>query len=185
MAVRRGLTVAVLGSARLGPEDPAWALAEAVGQGLAAAGCAVMTGGYGGLMAATAAGAGRAGGHVIGLPMRGWGDLVPDAGCAELRWAESYPERLGALLSCDAVIALDGGVGTLSELAVVWAAAQTEPGAPRVVAVGERWRALLDGLAASLVAGPGDFALVAWAADAREAVALALEPAAEAPGARG
>jgi hypothetical protein len=183
MAVRRGLTVAVLGSARLGPEDPAWALAEAVGRGLVAAGCAVMTGGYGGLMAATATGA--RGGTVIGLPMRGWADLVPDAGCTELRWAESYPERLGALLSCDAVIALDGGVGTLSELAVVWAAAQTERGAPRLVAVGARWRALLDGLAANLVAGAGDLALVVWAADAQAAVARALEPATTPPGARG
>jgi uncharacterized protein (TIGR00725 family) len=183
MAVRDGLTVAVLGSARLTPEDPEWAVAEAVGRGLAAAGCAVMTGGYGGLMAAAATGA--RGGAVIGLPMRAWEALAPDAGCTELRWAGGYPERLGALLACDAVIALDGGVGTLSELAVVWAAAQTEPDAPRVVAVGARWRTVLDGLAATLVAGPGDFALVAWAADADQAVALALEPAGAPPGARG
>jgi uncharacterized protein (TIGR00725 family) len=183
MAVRGRLTVAVLGSARLGPGEPEWDVAVSVGRGLAEAGCTVMTGGYGGLMSATAAGA--RGGVVIGLPMRAWSTLTPDPGCTELRWSDSYPERLAALLSCDAVIALDGGVGTLSELAVVWAAAQTEPGAPRVVVVGARWRTLLDGLAASLVAGPDDFALVAWAEDASRAVALALEPAAAPPGARG
>jgi uncharacterized protein (TIGR00725 family) len=183
MAVRRGLTVAVLGSARLGPGDPEWDVAVAVGRGLADAGCAVMTGGYGGLMSATASGA--RGGVVIGLPMRAWTALVPDPGCTELRWSDSYPERLAALLSCDAVIALDGGVGTLSELAVVWAAAQTEAGAPRVVVVGERWRTILNALRTSLVAGPDDFALVAWARDAERAVALALEPAAAPPGARG
>jgi uncharacterized protein (TIGR00725 family) len=183
MAVRRRLTVAVLGSARLGLDDPEWELAVSVGRGLADAGCAVMTGGYGGLMSATASGA--RGGVVIGLPMRGWSALTPDPGCTELRWSDSYPERLAALLSCDAVIALDGGVGTMSELAVVWAAAQTEPDAPRVVVVGARWRTILDALAASLVAGPADFELVAWAADAEQAVALALEPAATPPGARG
>jgi uncharacterized protein (TIGR00725 family) len=183
MAVRRRLTVAVLGSARLGLDDPEWDVAVAVGRGLVEAGCAVMTGGYGGLMSATASGA--RGGVVIGLPMRAWTSLVPDPGCTELRWADSYPERLAALLSCDAVIALDGGVGTLSELAIVWAAAQTEADAPRVVVVGARWRAILDGLAASLVAGPDDFALVAWAEHAEQAVALALEPATTPPGARG
>jgi uncharacterized protein (TIGR00725 family) len=183
MAVRGGLTVAVLGSARLGPGDPEWAVAEAVGRGLAASGCTVMTGGYGGLMAAAAAGA--RGGTVIGLPMRAWEALTPDAGCTELRWADGYPDRLAALLSCDAVIALDGGIGTLSELAVVWAAAQTEADAPRAVAVGPRWRVLLDALAASLVAGPADLALVAWAEDAEQAVALALEPASAPPGPRG
>jgi hypothetical protein len=183
MAVRRRLTVAVLGSARLGLDDPEWDVAVAVGRGLVAAGCAVMTGGYGGLMSATASGA--RGGVVIGLPMRAWTTLTPDPGCTELRWADSYPERIAALLSCDAVIALDGGVGTLSELAIVWAAAQTEPGAPRVVVVGPRWRALLDGLAEALIAGPDDFALVAWAEDAAQAVASALEPAAAPPGARG
>jgi uncharacterized protein (TIGR00725 family) len=183
MAVRRRLTVAVLGSARLGLDDPEWKVAVAVGRGLVEAGCAVMTGGYGGLMSATASGA--SGGVVIGLPMRAWTSLTPDPGCTELRWSDSYPQRIAALLSCDAVIALDGGVGTLSELTIVWAAAQTEPGAPRVVVVGERWRTILDGLAATLVAGPDDFALVAWARDAEQAVALALEPAAVPPGARG
>ncbi len=183
MAIRRRLTVAVLGSARLGLDDPEWEVAGAVGRGLVEAGCAVMTGGYGGLMSATASGA--RGGVVIGLPMRAWTTLTPDPACTELRWSDSYPERLAALLSCDAVIALDGGVGTLSELAVVWAAAQTEADAPRVVVVGERWRAILDGLAASLVAGPADFELVAWAENAEQAVVLALEPAAIPPGARG
>jgi uncharacterized protein (TIGR00725 family) len=180
-------TVAVLGSARLGPEDPAAAVAEAVGRGLAEAGATVMTGGYGGLMAAAARGAAAAGGRVVGLPMRGWTHLEPDPSCGELRWADDYPQRLAALLGCAAVVALDGGVGTLSELAVVWAAAQTEAGAPRVVAVGERWRRLLDALGAELLAGPADLALVRWAPDAGAAVALALAPAPPAAptGARG
>ena len=114
MAVRRRLTVAVLGSARLGLDDPEWEVAVAVGRGLVEAGCAVMTGGYGGLMSATASGA--HGGVVIGLPMRAWTTLTPDPDCTELRWSDSYPERLAALLSCDAVIA---GVGSSAVRAAI------------------------------------------------------------------
>jgi hypothetical protein len=178
--------VAVLGSARLGADDPAWAVASDVGAGLARAGATVVTGGYGGLMAAAAAGAVGAGGRVVGLPMSAWTHLDPDPQLTELRWAASYAERLAVLLDCRAVIAVDGGVGTLSELAVVWAAAQTEPGAPVVVAVGARWRKLLDGLAGALIVGDADMALVRWAPDAAAAVSLALDSSTSSPlGARG
>jgi len=40
------------------------------------------------------------------------------------------------------VIALDGGVGTLSEFAMVWSTAQTENSAPRLFLVGEIWHRL-------------------------------------------
>jgi hypothetical protein len=39
----------------------------------------------------------------------------------ELRWSRNYPEWLAHLLAADAVVALDGGIGTVSA-AVVWAA---------------------------------------------------------------
>jgi uncharacterized protein (TIGR00725 family) len=178
--------VAILGSAGLGPDDPEWEDARALGAALAARGATVVTGGYGGLMAAAAQGAAAAGGHVVGLPMRAWTHLAPDHACRELRWAGGYPERLGALLACDAVVALPGGVGTLSELAVAWAAAQTEGDAPVVVVMGERWGGLMTALASLLVVGPADLALVRLAHGATEAAALALEPAsAAALGARG
>jgi uncharacterized protein (TIGR00725 family) len=135
--------VAVLGSARLGESDPAWAVGHELGRLLADAGFQVMTGGYGGLMAAVSRGAHEAGGHVIGLPMTAWTHLAPNEWNAELVWAEDYPQRLAEMLSCRAVVALDGGIGTLSELAVVWSARQTENGAPVLVAVGDRWRRIL------------------------------------------
>jgi uncharacterized protein (TIGR00725 family) len=179
--------IAVLGSARLGSDDPAWALAADLGARLGAAGATVITGGYGGLMTAAGRAAAEAGGHVVGLPMRAWSHLEPHEWNAELRWAEGYPERLAELLACDAVVALDGGVGTLSELAVVWAAAQTEPGMPRLIALGGRWRALFDAFAASLVVGDDDLALVTVVTDAAAAASLALSPrpGAAPPGARG
>jgi uncharacterized protein (TIGR00725 family) len=152
--------VAVLGSARLGPDDDAWATAVALGRLLASDGFIIVTGGYDGLMAAVSQGARDAGGHVIGLPMTAWTSLEPNEWNADLLWSGSYPERLGHLLACEAVIALDGGVGTLSELTVAWAARQTEAGAPMIVALGARWERLLGALAETLVVSPRDMDLV-------------------------
>lgn len=174
--------VAVLGSARLGPNDPAWSVANQLGRRLAEAGITVVSGGYGGLMAAVARGAREAGGHVVGLPMTAWKHLEPNEWNVELVWADGYPERLGELLACEAVIALDGGVGTLSELAVAWGAAQTEPGAPLLVAVGERWERLLAALAEDLVVSPDDLGLVHVVPTAAAAVELLQHPPARAAG---
>jgi uncharacterized protein (TIGR00725 family) len=152
--------VGVIGSARLSAESPEWTVGEELGRLLAAAGCIVVTGGYGGLMAAVSKGAAGAGGHVVGLPMRSWPHLTPNQWNRELEWADGYPARLASLLGCQAVVALDGGIGTLSELAVVWAASQTEPAPLRLVAIGEKWRRVLEVIRESLVVDARDLALV-------------------------
>ena len=71
--------VAVIGSARLGPDDQAYRDAGRLGRALAGEGWTVVTGGYGGLMGATAQGAADAGGHTVGLPMSAWTHLTPHA----------------------------------------------------------------------------------------------------------
>jgi len=162
--------IAVLGSARIGPGDPRHDDAGRLGGLLAAQGWTVVTGGYGGLMAAVARGAATAGGRTVGLPMRDWRHLTPDAGCAELRWSASYAERLGHLLASRVAIALPGGVGTLAEASGVWAAAQTEPGAAQLVLVGRAWRALMDVFARELIIGEQDLALPVFVAEIGAAV---------------
>ena len=149
----------MLGSARIGPGDARHEDAVRLGGLLAGAGWTVITGGYGGLMAAIALGASGAGGRTVGLPMRGWEHLTPDPSCAELRWSVSYAERLAHLLAASVAIALPGGVGTLAEASAVWAAAQTEPGAAQLVLVGRAWRALMGAFATHLVVGEKDLAL--------------------------
>jgi len=151
--------VAVLGSARIGPGDPRHDDAVRLGGLLAAHGWTVVTGGYGGLMAAVARGAAAAGGRTVGLPMRAWQHLTPDRSCSELRWSASYAERFGHLLATQVAIALPGGVGTLAEASGVWAAAQTEPDAAQLVLVGPAWRALITTFADQLVVGARDLAL--------------------------
>lgn len=161
------LTIAVIGSAWVSPPDPRCALAEQTGAAIAAQGWTIMTGGYGGLMAAASRAAAGAGGKVIGLPMSGWTDLKPNEWNHELRWSDTYPERLAHLLAADAVVVLDGGIGTLSEAAVVWAALQTEAAAPDLVFLGAGWPPVLQSMASHLAIKERDLALVTICAEPR------------------
>jgi hypothetical protein len=143
-----------------------------LGAALADAGWTVVTGGYGGLMGATAAGAAARGGHTVGLPMRAWGHLTPDASHAELRWSHDYAERMAHLLRATVVVALPGGVGTLAEASGVWAAVQTEPGSAGLVLVGERWQRLVEAFGRELVIDPADLALAHRVATVDDVVAI-------------
>jgi uncharacterized protein (TIGR00730 family) len=151
--------IGVIGSARIGPSDPRYVDAERLGRALAGEGWTVVTGGYGGLMGAVSGAAAAAGGHTVGLPMSDWKHLTPHASNAELRWSVDYAERLRFLMSTDVVVALPGGIGTLSEAAMVWAAAQTEPQAARLLLVGARWRDVRDAIEANLVVDAADLSL--------------------------
>lgn len=131
----------------------------------------MITGGYGGLMAVASRAAAEAGGKVIGLPMRGWVNLTPNEWNDELRWSHTYPERLAHLLAADAVIVLDGGIGTLSEAAIVWAALQTEPDAADLIFLGAGWGPVLEAITTHLVIDDRDLAHVTVCADPQHAVA--------------
>ena len=166
--------VAIVGSARLDDSDPAWSMAAELGVRLAEAGFTVVTGGSGGLMRAAAQAARDAGGKAVGLPMKEWSHLTPGEWNAELRWATDYPTRLGLLLTCEAVVALDGGVGTLSEIALAWAMAQTEATAPTIVLLGQRWRRIIEHFRDELVIDDRDLALL-HVADTPEDVVTLIE----------
>ena len=164
-------TVAVIGSARLSPPDPRCLPAEQLGTAIAAEGWTVMTGGYGGLMEVTSRAAAQAGGRVIGLPMRGWSHLTPNRWNHELRWSDTYPERLAHLLSADAMVAVDGGIGTLSEATIAWAVRQTEPVAAELIFLGAGWPEVLRSFAAHLIIDDRDLAHVTVCADPHQVIA--------------
>jgi uncharacterized protein (TIGR00730 family) len=173
-------TVAVLGSASIEQTDRRWQDARALGAALAERGWTVLTGGYGGLMGAVAEGARAAGGHTVGLPMTEWEHLTPHAANAELRWSTDYAERIAHLLSADVAIALPGGVGTLAEASMIWAAAQTEPDAAQLVLVGDAWQQLIDQLGRTFVIAPEDLTIPTIADDVSDIVD-AVERALSAP----
>lgn len=108
----RAIQVSIVGS---GSE---WdAQAEEVGRLLAERGCTVVTGGGGEVMAAAARGAKQAGGRTIGIlpgesPQEAneWIDFAVATGTGHAR-------NLAIAASGDAVIAIGGSWGTLSEIA--------------------------------------------------------------------
>jgi uncharacterized protein (TIGR00725 family) len=94
------------------------AVAEEVGAGLAAAGAVVVTGGLGGVMEAACRGARSRLGVTVGLlpgvdraAANGWVSVAIPTGLGEL--------RNGLIVrASDAVVAIGGGQGTLSEIAL-------------------------------------------------------------------
>ena len=72
--------------------------------------------------------------------------------------------RLRRLTKSNAYVALPGGAGTLSEVALAWNLIQTESISPRpLVLVGPRWRALVDCLPRALSIDARDLALLTLA----------------------
>lgn len=112
------LQIAVVGAASC--DDQTTRLAEEVGRQLAEAGAAVLTGGGGGVMGAASRGAQEAGGQTIGIlpgtdrgatPPNAWVDTALFTGLGQAR-------NLVLVLSADAVVAIGGSWGTLSEIAL-------------------------------------------------------------------
>src|SRR5439155_12771947 len=112
----RGPLVAVVGSATCTPQEAEWA--AAVGRLLAGQGAVLLCGGLGGVMEAGARGAKEAGGLTVGI--------LPGADAAEANPYVEVPlatgmgEMRNALIvrAEQAVIAIGGGWGTLSEIAL-------------------------------------------------------------------
>jgi uncharacterized protein (TIGR00725 family) len=112
----RAKQVAVIGNGACEEGSEAWRLAEEVGRRLAEAGAAVVCGGLGGVMEAAAKGAAEAGGEAIGIVP---GVSVEDANpyCTHVvASAIGYARNLAVVASGDAVIAVGGEWGTLSEI---------------------------------------------------------------------
>lgn len=139
--------ISVFGGSTPAEGMPAYAEARWLGRRLAEAGYVVATGGYSGVMAGASQGAREAGGHVIGVTC-GLFDttrLRPNPWVVEEIKYPTLRERLSHLVEkCDAAIALPGGIGTLSEIALTWSLLQTGeiPSKPFVL-VGENWQKVL------------------------------------------
>jgi uncharacterized protein (TIGR00725 family) len=108
--------IAVVGPGEASPDE--LHTAEEVGAGLAAAGAVVVTGGLGGVMEAACRGARSRRGRTLGIlpgddrdAANGWVEIAVATGMGEL--------RNGLVVrAADAVVAVGGGHGTLSEIAL-------------------------------------------------------------------
>jgi hypothetical protein len=114
--MKRKRQVSVIGNGNCEPGSEAWVLAEEVGRRVAEAGVTVVCGGLGGVMEAAARGAAEAGGEAIGIvPGVSVGEANPH--CTRVvASATGFARNLAVVASGDAVIAIGGEWGTLSEI---------------------------------------------------------------------
>ena len=148
--------ISVIGASRCGASD--YALAEEVGRLVAQEGATLVCGGLAGVMEAAARGAKEAGGTTIGiLPGhdRALGNRYLDH---VLTTGMGHARNLAVVSSGDAVIAVGGGFGTLSEIGLA-----AKIGRPVVILGG--WRLQNDDGTEG----------VRYASSAREALALVRE----------
>jgi uncharacterized protein (TIGR00730 family) len=139
------MRVTVYGGSQPKEGSRAYAEARDLGEMLARQGHTVLTGGYTGTMEAVSRGAAEAGGFVVGVTCD---EIAHSYGRAVNRWVTeerrrtTLLERLHSLIhDSDAALALPGGPGTLTEIALTWnmMIAGSIPARPLIL-IGESWR---------------------------------------------
>ncbi len=167
--------VSVFGGSTPEPGSPDYQEAYALGRHLAGAGHAVMNGGYGGTMEAVSRGAHEAGGRVTGVTVGLFEDrygIQPNPYVGEVVRYDTLHERLHHLIArCDAAVALRGGVGTLTEVALTWSLVQVREIALKpLVLVGAGWEAILSTYRAESYVKTQDMALIQTVGTAADVV---------------
>jgi len=118
------MKISVFGGSQPKEGDAAYAEAYQLGKLLAEHGHVVINGGYIGTMEAVSRGAAEAGGHVIGVTcedIEKWRNVGANRWVKEEIRRKTLNERLQTIIEeCDAAIALPGGPGTLTEIALTW-----------------------------------------------------------------
>jgi uncharacterized protein (TIGR00730 family) len=118
------MNITVFGGSQSKQGDASYLEAFTLGELLAKGGHTVFTGGYIGTMEAVSRGANEAGGHVVGVTcanIEAWRSVKPNRWIKEERHFNTLQDRLNELIqACDAAIALPGGAGTLTEVALTW-----------------------------------------------------------------
>ncbi len=143
------MNVTVFGGAQPKEGTASYEEALTLGKFLAERGHTVLTGGYIGTMEAVSRGASDAGGHVIGVTCE---DIEAWRGVKANQWVKEerkhktlVPRLMGLIEGCDAAMALAGGVGTLTEITLMWNLMIVESLPPRpLILIGGGWQSTFD-----------------------------------------
>jgi len=165
--------VTIFGGSKCRESDPEYAQARRVGELLAEAGFTICTGGYLGVMEAASRGARERGGRVIGIVMNQF-KAEPNRYLTEKVASPHFYERLQRLITRSVgFIAIRGGMGTVTELSLVWNKIQTNVIGPRpLVLLGDCWPPIIKAWQKDLAVSDEDVATLDFATTAGEAVAI-------------
>jgi uncharacterized protein (TIGR00725 family) len=168
--------ITIFGGSKCREGDPEFAQALSVGALLADSGYTVCTGGYAGVMEAASRGAHERGGRVLGITMNQF-KAEPNRYLTEKVPSAHFYERLQRLITRSVgYIALRGGMGTVTEISLVWNKLQTRVLEPRpLVLLGDCWPPVVKEWQRNLVVTDTDVRILDFANTPEEAVQIIKE----------
>jgi len=167
--------VTIFGGSRCGEDCEEYVQARRVGQLLAEAGFTICTGGYLGVMEAASRGAHERGGRVLGIVLNQF-KAEPNRYLTDKVATSHFYERLQNLINRSiGFIALRGGMGTVTEMSLVWNKLQTRVIEPRpLVLLGSCWPPMVEAWRQHLAVSERDVALLDFAGTPEDAVRLII-----------
>jgi len=165
--------VTIFGGSKCVESDVEYDQAKRVGQLLAEAGFTICTGGYLGVMEAASRGAREAGGRVLGIVMNQF-KHEPNRFLTDKVATPHFYDRLQHLITRSVgFVALRGGMGTVTELSLVWNKIQTKVIEPRpLVLLGDCWPPVVEQWQRYLAVSNADVASLDFANTPEEAVEI-------------
>ena len=165
--------VTIFGGSKCDEASETYSQARRVGELLAEAGFTICTGGYAGVMEAASRGAHERGGRVIGITMDQF-KSEPNRYLTEKIPSAHFYERLQRLITQSVgYVALRGGMGTVTEISLVWNKLQTRVLEPRpLVLLGECWPPVVRTWQDNLAVNESDVEMLNFATTPEEAVAI-------------
>jgi uncharacterized protein (TIGR00725 family) len=170
--------VTIFGGSKCDRSSPEYEQAHRVGELLAEAGYTICTGGYLGVMEAASRGARERGGRVLGIVMNQF-KAEPNRYLTDKVATSHFYERLQHLITRSVgFIALRGGMGTVTEVSLVWNKIQTGViGMRPLVLLGDCWPPIVDAWQKHLVVSETDVSVLDFAETPEQAVAIITEKA--------
>ncbi len=165
--------VTIFGGSKCGENSLEYQQALEVGAKLAKAGYTICTGGYLGVMEAASRGARENGGRVLGIVMNQF-KSEPNRFLTDKVATDHFYDRLQNLITRSVgFIAIRGGMGTVTEISLVWNKLQTGVIDKRpLVLLGDCWKNVVECWQENLVVSNEDVSFLNFADTAEESVKI-------------
>ena len=168
--------ITIFGGSKCKEDSPEYIEAKALGARLAEAGFTICTGGYLGIMEAASRGAREKGGRVLGIVMNQF-KKEPNRFLTDKVATDHFYDRLQNLITRSVgFVALRGGMGTVTEISLVWNKLTTGVlGRRPLVLVGDCWNPVVEAWKSNLVVSDTDLSFLDFASDADSAAGIIIE----------
>lgn len=167
--------ITIFGGSKCARSSAEYREAFELGGRLAEAGFTICTGGYLGIMEAASRGAHEKGGRVFGIVLNQF-KKEPNRYLTDKVATNHFYERLQNLITRSVgFVALRGGMGTVTELSLVWNKLQTGVlGKRPLVLIGECWKPVVEAWKVNLVVSDSDVNLLDFADNAETATEIII-----------